>query len=351
MIADLHKTLIEPNLVFDTAPPVADIERALEERIQSKGSISVMYGETYDRFGPTLDSLKYYFMVAAVARGLRALGARVTPTILVADVATCRNEPEERHDEIMTAGRARVAFVRAISDLYSLRLNVLAMSEYLHGERFQETLQAIRNASSRDAEVFHWVRQTVPSSKVAIEEDKGFAYAFEEIATIINYDLKVGPPREKFYDEPARLIARRLGYEQLMSVYLRPTFPLGVGPALYLSDPEIEEYGVTPYKAGSKGLQDHRIILGRTSSARMLELINTSFVSKNRALPNPVLDLAVIAEIARQYLNQDFQDATFGDSFYRGELSSKQLRDRAGELATLHVLEPVQLLNQEALAS
>ena len=70
----------------------------------------------------------------------------------------------------------------------------------------------------------------------AWDDDKlvGMAYAFEEIATIIEYNIKVGPPRERFYDEPARFIAGAIGNPPLSSVYLHPTFPLGVGPDLFL---------------------------------------------------------------------------------------------------------------------
>ncbi len=349
MSTDLHSLLQDSSFVLDTSPAVEDIERAIGERARSGHSVSVMYGETYDRWGPTLDSLKYYFAVAAIGRAIGELGAPAVPTILIADIASCRNEPEEQHDELMALGRAKVQFVGEVSRIYSLGLRVIAMSEYLHSAGFQDRLRAIREEAEKQDRIYQWVRQTVPASKVAIEERKGFAYAFEEIATIVEYDIKVGPPREKFYDEPARLIAGALGYRPLASVYLRPTFPLGVGPDLFARNAELEEYGVTPYKAGSKGLQDHRVILGHTPDDKIADLIRRSFVGKRRDVPNAVLDIAVIAEMARQRLENDPREIQVREAFYRGEISAAELKQLACGSAKRYVVEPLQSLRQAAI--
>ncbi len=73
-----------------------------------------------------------------------------------------------------------------------------------------------------------------------------------------------------------------------------------MGRDFFFENEEVEQYGVTPYKAGSKNIAQHRIILGETSEARIQELLRRSFVSKNPSIPNPVLDIATIAEMARQ---------------------------------------------------
>jgi hypothetical protein len=343
---DLRSLLRYSALVLATTPGAEEIERAVADRARSGRGIKVMYGETYDRFGPTLDSLKYYFAVAAIGRAVGKSGLPVIPTVLIADIASCRNEPEDQYDELMALGEARVQFVRAVSDLYSLGLHVVAMSEYLHSASFQDRLRAIREQAEGRDQIYQWIRQTVPASKVAIEEKKNFAYAFEEIATIVEYDIKVGPPREKFYDEPARSIAGALGYPPLASVYLRPTFPLGVGPDLFVSNVEIEEFGVTPYKAGSKGLQDHRIIIGKTTDDKMVSLIRRSLVSKRRDVPNAVLDIAVIGEMARQYLQNDPGRIEVYEAFYRGEISAPELKQLACESAQRYIVEPLRSLEQ-----
>jgi hypothetical protein len=53
------------------------------------------------------------------------------------------------------------------------------------------------------------IEESVPESKIDIEKEKGFAYSFDEVATIIDLDFKIGPPREDLYDNIAREIAKR----------------------------------------------------------------------------------------------------------------------------------------------
>ena len=341
MPIDFQTLLNQQSLVRNTVPDAAEIVAAVDERVKNDKPLNVMYGETYDRFGPTLDSLKYYFTVAAIGKVLQQSDARVTPTILIADIATCRNESEDQHDELMSIGRERAAFLTSINEHYALGLDVLLMSEYLHTDEFQARLARIRDESDRRSDLLEWVKQTVPASKVEIEQQKGFAYAFEEIATIIEYDVKVGPPREKFYDEPTRMIGKTLDLDLLLSVYLHPTYPLGFGFDFFFANEEIETYGVTAYKAGSKGLSDHRIVFGETSEDRLDQLVEASFVGKKAAIPNPVLDLCVIAEMARQWLEGDLSPIDLHESFYSGGISPKELKQRACTDIRSYILDPV----------
>jgi hypothetical protein len=342
MLDRLRAFLEQPSVILETAPSPPEIEDAVAARAGK--TLMVMYGETYDPLGPTLDSLKYYFSVATIAKLLQHSGKPASGTILIADVATCRNEPDHRHDEIMEIGKQRKDYLVALSDHFKLGLNILLMSEYLFTPSFQDRLNRIRDEADRLHEVYEWVKQTVPPSKVEIEKTKGFAYAFEEIATIIEYDLKVGPPREKFYDEPTRMIAKLVGFNSLMSVYLHPTYPLGCGFDFFFANEEIEEYGVTAYKAGSKGLSEHRIILGDTSEDRLAALIDESFVGRKRQIPNPVLDLAVIAEMARQWQAGRLEQILISEAFYSGDISPEELKKRALEGIRDHVFKPVDSL-------
>ena len=118
------------------------------------------------------------------------------------------------------------------------------------------------------------------------------------------FDLKVGPPRERFYDEAAAMIAKKLNIGCYKALYLTPTYPLGLDFVYFLLHPEIEEFGLTPYKAGSNKLQEHRIILGNTPIERVQELINTSFVPKHTGLPYPVRDLNAIVGLAKHFCKE-----------------------------------------------
>lgn len=340
MNLDFKNLLGQTSLISDTVPMADEIYNNTLLRKQS-GPIKIMYGETYDRLGPTLDSLKYYFTVAALGWTLRREMIEAQPTILIADVATCRNESNDQHDLLMELGKDRAAFARSVSETYNLGLKVMLMSEYLNTEEFQNRLERIRHLAKYDKLVHEWIKQTVPESKVDIEASKDFAYAFEEVATIVDYDIKVGPPREIFYDEPARIVGKLLNLEPLQSIYLYPTYPLGFGRSFFLANEEIEKYGVTPYKAGSKGLEANRIIVGKTRFERIEELVNQSVNSRNLAIPNSILDIAIISEFARQWLSSELEPISIREQFQSGKLSQDELREMALENLSRFIIDPL----------
>ena len=342
---DFTAFLNQKSLIHQSVPGPGRIVNDVTSRAHKK-TLNVMYGETYDRFGLALGSLKYYFTVAMAAKLLHEMGTNVSPTILIADVATCRNEPEEQHELLMEIGSQRASILRSLNAVYGLGLDVLLMSEYLYTREFQARVTKIRELAKEDNKFHEWITKTVPESKIDIESKKDFAYAFDEVATITSYDIKVGPPREIFYDEPARMVASALGMDPLLSIYLYPTYPLGLGRSFFLNNEEIEKYGVTPYKAGSKGLEANRIILGVTGTQRVKELISQSVVSKNQRIPNAVLDVAIIAELANQFLAKEFEPITIREQFYEGSMRPDQLRDLTFEgimKSILSVIPPIAL--------
>lgn len=332
--------LRQKSLIYKTIPTCEQLDNEIIQRA-SKKIIKVMYGETYDRFGVTLGSLKYYFSVALTGMLLRKKGIKATSSILIADVATCRNVSEDQHEDLMSLGKKRAAFLQTLNSVYGLDLNVLLMSEYLYTPEFQEKTIEIRELAKHDNKFHEWIIKTVPESKIDIEEKKDFAYAFDEVATIINYDIKIGPPRELFYDEPARMVALSLGIDPLISIYLHPTYPLGFGRSFFLNNEEVEKYGVTPYKAGSKGLEANRIILGETVSQQVRELISQSVISKKQSIPNAVLDVFVIAEIARQFLSKDFAPIEIWEQFYEGSIQPDALREMAFDSLMKNIVEVI----------
>ncbi len=306
-------------------------EEILARAQSAKDPLKIFYGETYDEKGNPLDSVKYYLYVAALAKRVEKEGYNASPQILIADVAACRNVSEKLKENYMKFGEKRAQFVRDISEEYNLGLEVIKMSDYLFREDFQKKVAEVREICQADPRLMEMVEKSVPESKIEIERKKGFAYSFDEIATILDLDVKVGPPREDLYDGIAREVANCEGKLGLISLFLTPTFPLGRNWSYFFANEGIEDHGITAYKAGSKRLQDHRIIVGKTTRDQARDLINSSFISTNPELPNPVLDVGMICEMARKLkAGEDFPINLY-DDFYSGKISPEELKLKVEE--------------------
>lgn len=300
--------------------------------------IRLFYGETYDDIGHTIDSLKYYLFVSNLSESLQKAGRLAEPTILIADTAACRNVGAENQNYYMVLGEKRANFVKKVNEIYKTGLHVVKMSEYINSFDFVSEREKIIEQCKADPDLMEAIKKTVPESKIEIEREKGFLYSFDEIATIINLDVKVGPPREDLYDNVARSIAEKAGKKQLISLFLTPSFPVGMNWAYFFANEGIENHGITPYKAGSKRLQKNRIIIERSNPDCIRELIRSSFISLNRALPNPVLDIGIICEMAKRRLDGDESPITLADDFYEGRISERELKEKVGTGVETHIL-------------
>ena len=307
-------------------------------RLVSPQPIKLFYGETYDEKGDTIDSIKYYLFVAELADALREEGFKVDPVILVADIAACRNVTVELHNRYMVLGNDRVRFVEQVNEVYGTDLRVVRMSEYIDSSWFVQKREEIMQICEADSILMECIEKTVPESKVDIERKNGFLYSFDEIATIIDLDVKVGPPREDLYDNVARLIAEKIVTNGIRSLFLTPTFPLGMNWAYFFANEGIEEHGITAYKAGSKQLHRHRVIIGRSNPDYIKQLITDSFISIDSSLPNPVLDVGIISEMARKRLEHDPSPIILADDFYSGKITPDELKDTVGENVEKYVL-------------
>ncbi|MEK6890591.1 MAG: hypothetical protein AABX03_00470 [Nanoarchaeota archaeon] len=331
---NLNEILSQEGLVTQTP----NVDEVVRRASGVQRPLKVFYGETYDSHGNTIDSMKYYFVVANIGRALKDFGFEVDPVVLVADVAACRNVDRKLERHYLALGEERADFVQKTSDVYGLSLRVLKMSDYLHTDEFQAELKRVSEICMADNQLMKMVERSVPESKIEIERKKKFAYSFDEITTIMDLDIKVGPPREDLYDGIARNIAEREGKNPLMSVFLNPTFPLGKDWAYFFAHEGIEGHGITAYKAGSKGLHKHRILVGRTTCEEARSLINSSFISINPELPNPVLDVAVISEMATKRLNNDDSPSSLYREFYTGKISQAELKERVAEELNKNIL-------------
>ncbi|MBU1032199.1 hypothetical protein KKE03_04765 [Patescibacteria group bacterium] len=300
--------------------------------------IKLFYGETYDEAGHPVDSMKYYLFVSFLADALRQEGFDVDPSILIADSAACRNVGEKNEKYYMTLGEERYHFVERVNEIYGTGLRLVKMSDYINSPEFIDERNGVMEVCKADQELMSAVEKTVPESKVDIERSKEFLYSFDEITTIMDLDVKVGPPREDLYDNVARTIARQRGQKELMSLFLAPTFPVGMSWAYFFANEGIEDNGITAYKAASKRLQRNRIIVGHSNPDYVRDLMRDSFISTNPVLPNPVLDIGIICEMARKRLERDNSPITLADDFYGGGISEKQLKEKVGNDVDEYIL-------------
>ncbi|MBT3323594.1 hypothetical protein HN681_02710 [archaeon] len=320
----------------------SDLSKILSRKSQK---IKIFYGETYDDKGNTIDSIKYYFFVANLAYCLKNMGFNVEPIILIADTAACRNIPSKLKEKFIEIGKDRLNFVKKINEIYKTDLRIELMSDYNNTPEFKKNLDLIKEICNSNEELMKDIEKTVPPSKIEIEREKEFAYSFEEIATIIDLDIKVGPPREKLYDIVANKILTKLNKKELLTAYLTPTFPLGLDFDYFIAHEDIEEHGITAYKAASKRLQDNRILIGKTNLDSAKKLITDSFISKNQNLPNPILDIGIISEMAAQRLNGQIEAIKLHDQFYLENMDIDKFKEEVYNLLSKNILEQFEVNN------
>ena len=331
----LENLLSQKGLVL-SSPTANEIRQRAMETYNRETKI--FYGETYDNTGNTIDSMKYYFFVANLAQSLNEEYFKTNPTILIADTAACRNVGPELQNKYLMLGESRANFVGKINKIYNTRLNIVKMSDYIDSGEFQSEREEIMKICWGDNKLMKDIEKTVPESKIDVERKKGFMYSFDEITTIMGLDVKVGPPREDLYDNIARQIAERRKGKQLMSLFLTPTFPIGMGWEYFFVNEGIENHGITAYKGGSKRLQKNRIFVPSSDIRKIKEQIKNSFISTNSELPNPVLDIGIICEMARMRLGTHNLPITLVGDFYEGKITPDQLKRRVGNNLKKYIL-------------
>jgi len=332
---NLEQLLLTRQLVKKVSTTDQILERA---NLVKPGPVKLFYGETYDEKGPPVDSMKYYFFVSNLAEALQKEGINVDPIILIADTAACRNAEKDKEKYTMVLGEERLRFVQDVNEIYNAGLHLLRMSDFIESSEFTERRRELMEICRGNSEFMEAIEKTVPDSQVIIERKNNFRYSFDEITTIIDLDVKIGPPRENLYDDVARKIAREKEQKELISLFLTPTFPLGLSWAYFFINNEIEGNGITAYKAGSKKLHRNRIIVGNSSPEFARDLIQNSFISINPSLPNPVLDLGIISEMAQRRLESDDSPITLADDFYVGKITASQLKEKVGSDVEKYIL-------------
>lgn len=241
---------------------------------------TVMTGLTYDEHGEPFDYMKQVLTTFDIAETLEGRGVDAEVELLVADNFVSGNfvevdqEPEMPMDQVEKYGDKRAAYLEAIADVYSgdYPVTVERTSE-LKDDDFRDTVRALGDRVEEDENFAELLLGAVPdeAERPDATDRENTAYTREEIATIMatDTDIKVGPKREKKYDLPTQLddVRQLTDFDPLTGVYVTNSYPVAMDGAKEQLDEDdwgaVQEFGVTPYKAGSKDLdpEDHRILL------------------------------------------------------------------------------------------
>lgn len=330
-LEQFRRLLEDKSLIHSLMPSIDGVL----DVVKNKKTIRLIYGETYDGYGQTLDSFKYYFFLHTLHSMIESLGLHVSSFVVIGDAHSVKNKIVKDKEYLLSISESRMELLKKIKDVYGLKFEPLLMTPLLQEERFIKNLQTVIQLFNESLTYQEIAKKTVLQNRISQEEKAGFQYVLEEVALIIDYDIKIGPPRENNYDNLAHRMGEKVG-TQLNGIYLKPTYPLGMSFDFFVTHPEIEEYGLTPYKAGSNKLQDFRIIMGATTKDRMKELIYQSFAPKNPMLPNPVYDVYLISQLAKSILTGTKLQAN------AGILNDPDLlKDQTFEELTNYILKPM----------
>jgi hypothetical protein len=304
------KQFLESGIFSSSENNFGALATKLEKLAESKDPIKIVYGETYDQFGLTLDSLKYYFVLHIFHELINENVSKCT--IIIGDIASLRNQNSlESENAIKDEIKNNITIINSIIKKFDLNIEPVLMSQIFTESSFETNLQSVTAQYQQSGDIKNLFEKTVLENRLKQEQETDFLYSREEVAIIMNYDIKVGPPREKYYDQVASKVKSSLSKSDLQGIYVSPTYPLGFNFDYFICNPEIEKYGVTPYKAGSNKLQDHRIILKDIKPDIIKNLIDNSFLPKDPILPNPLLDLYIIADLAKRVIDKDYDFSNY----------------------------------------
>lgn len=297
------KQFIYSGIFSDIENNLAELYDHLERQSILNKTIKIIYGETYDQFGLTIDSLKFY-LILHILHSL--IGKNSTCDLIIGDIASYRNKmSKEKKEEITKAIKNNISLIKKIIRNFGLNIHPQFMSIVFQKQEFDDKFKQITRLYTEDKSVRKIFERTVLENRLKQETKMNFLYAREEVALIVNYDLKVGPPREKFYDEIASKYSQNQN-KTFKGIYTNPTYPLGINFDFFITNPEIEKYGITPYKAGSNKLQINRIIMQNIDKKALHTIIENTFLPEESTLPNPLMDLYIIADLARRISISDY---------------------------------------------
>jgi hypothetical protein len=294
------------------------LAKKFEMYSQDDNHFRIVYGETYDSFGLTIDSLKYYFILHVFCT---LLGNDCSMCeVIIGDIASLRNQnTSEKTELIHKEMEENLKSINKIVEKFQLSIKPVRMSQLFEENSFKENFRIVTEKYNQSKEIKDIFEKTVLENRLNQERDSDFLYAREEVALIMNYDFKIGPIREKYYDQVANIVKAEQNSQTLQGIYVKPTYPLGFDFDYFICNPEIETYGITPYKAGSNKLQDHRIIIRDVNQKAIEKLINMTYQPKDITLPNPLQDLYIIADLAKRIANKEYDFSNYNSTTFKKE--------------------------------
>ena len=288
MSEELRTYISQPGLIHQVLT-----EEELVALAEPGREVNMMMGQTFDG-GQPIEMLKYALTMTNLSDLLTAGGANVTANWLIADhFITDINEDAD----VATARanvNARVEYLTRLNEAFGGNIGFVLSSELSKTGQYQDNLRKLRTKADRNPEFRAMVLRSVPEDRRS--HPKALDYPFEELATVesMDTDVKVGPPYEALYDEPAREFAPLAGFKRFVGIHLTPSFPFGKPKIDDETRRQIEAFGILPYKIDSKGVARYRIDPINDNLSAVKNLVRAT--ADKRAL----VDLLLIGEMAQQ---------------------------------------------------
>ena len=312
----------------------------LRDKSGSGKTLNIMMGQTFDD-GQPVDLMKYALFMMTLEDFLKEGGTQVTTKWLIADhFITDINQELEAAKAREQASR-RIDYLQRINSVYGGNIGIVLSSELSLQDVYRQNLAILLAEADSNEDFREKALRAVPEDRRS--NPNALRYPFEELATIqsMDTDIKVGPPYEIYYDEPAREIASIVGFNRYVAINLTRGFPFG-NPTIPLAvNEEIEAFGILPYKKDSKGLGSYRIDPTIDSIESAQRLVTATIDSR------AIIDLLVIAGQARQRLEgwvdpsgvEKILEKTYNSATERQSLNA--LQELALELYVRYIHEPL----------
>ena len=291
----------------------------LKAKIGEKKPINIMMGQTFDD-GQPVDMMKYALFIMGLCDVLKAQGIDASANWLIADHFITDINQEGEASKVKKLVEKRVNYLQQINRTYGGNIGIVLSSELSQQPRYQQNLDALIQEADSNDDFRRKVLEAVPEDRRG--NPNAFRYPLEELATIqtMGADIKVGPPYERYYDEPAREIAGAVGFNKYVAIHLTRGFPFG-NPEITeeTTIKNIDEFGILPYKIASKGLGNFRIDTVVDGMEKVTELVMATRTVR------PIIDLIAITDQARERISGALNPDFILDSLKRKDLEQLAL--------------------------